>query len=894
MRKVIYKSNAIKAVILILAVIAIISVFPLRVWNTTITSTGGGTIAGESGEVNDSTDVVPRFVAQYDRIGSIDVYVTSLDAGRYMTANLYNQNMELIFYTYVDLGVDEVNGYVSIPLKVDLEVGETYTLLLVGNKATFKVAYEDIPAEPAYVGDLLYHDSTVGGFHLAARYNYSVPLSKTDSVKVMGVIAAAAIVLVLIFSFLYKKKIIKDKLITQARAFKFTLNPIVIVAALALMIMIYPMKLFDLRLVEILFYELGVVIATAITLFAINHRYSFAITDNKFIHLNVKNCLMIIAISCAIGFGIEYMNALYTIYQTLAERKELIALLCVIILTFSFKELFNVYNLIYMIIAVIYGRYYYVQHALAETEKEYELQNPALCYAIIIAILTGIILINFISIMVKRVVARLNKKAVKGINTISFAGVVTLVFFVCLMIMRNTRWWGVVLSLVFTAFYVRFNAWKEKKEFSSILVCGMMLNFISCVIYSLLFRYMQAFREARFALVFHTVTVTAEYLTAMEVMAIVLLLLKLNRVDKELSFKNKCAFIWKEWTFLGVVSAYVLFTLSRTAFLAIFVTSFIVWIIMSTWKNAFKNLLVILSAVIIVFPAMFTLQRTIPVMVARPYFYLVEDKSPMINGGVNWDNTELMCIERYVGLFGSKILGLDEQDYDYPEDKYNYDSDGNPLYLENGVPVDSARYDGTIETNSMNLANAETQMNKDDAFNVENAIVSAGEDIASFTIPRSTLSVLLAEASEVSEETAEEEESALEEASNGRFAIFRSYIKELDMTGHDEMGAELENGEIAVHAHNIYIQVAYDHGIPVGILFIFWILTILISGFIRIRKHNDQKVEALPFVLMLGFAVAGVSEWLFQFSNPITIMMMLSLAPLMFISKKAGGDNSKN
>ena len=884
MRKVIYKSNAIKAVIFILAVIAIISVFPLRVWNTTITSTGGGTIAGESDEVNDSIDVVQRFVAQYDRIGSIDVYVTSLDAGRYMTANLYNQNMELIFYTYVDLGVSEVDGYVSIPLKVDLEVGETYTLLLLGNKCTFKVAYEDIPAEPAYVGDLLYHDTTVGGLHLAARYNYSVPLSKTDSVKVMGIIAAVAVVLILIVSFLFKRNILKDKLITQARAFKFTLNPIVIIMALALMIMIYPMKLFDLRLVEILFYELGVVIATAITLFAINHRYSFAITDNKFVHLNVKNCLMIIAISCAIGYGIEYMNALYTIYQTLAERKELIALLCVIILTFSFKELFNVYNVIYLIIAAVYGRYYYVQHALAETEKEYELQNPALCYAIIIAILTGIILINFISIMVKSVIERLNKNAVRGINTVSFAGVVTLIFFVCLMIMRNTRWWGVVLALVFTAFYVRFSAWKEKKEFSSILVCAMMLNFISCVIYSLLFRYMQAFREARFALVFHTVTVTAEYLTAMEVMAIVLLLLKLGRVDKTQSFKNKCAFIWKEWTFFGVVSAYVLFTLSRTAFLAIFVTSFIVWIIMSSWKNAFKNLLVILSAVIVVFPAMFTLQRTIPVMVARPYFYLVEDKSPMINGGVNWDNTELMCIERYVALFGSKILGLDEQDYDYPEDKYNYDSDGNPLYLENGEPADSARYEA-IDNDSMVLSSAEIQVG------IGSGLADDTNDIASLTIPRSTLTVLLAD---TTEEVSEEEESALEEASNGRFDIFRSYIKELDMTGHDEMGAELESGEIAVHAHNIYIQVAYDHGIPVGILFIFWILTILISGFIRIRKHIDQKVEALPFVLMLGFAIAGVSEWLFQFSNPITIMMMLSLAPLMFISKKAGGDNSKN
>ena len=73
------------------------------------------------------------------------------------------------------------------------------------------------------------------------------------------------------------------------------------------------------------------------------------------------------------------------------------------------------------------------------------------------------------------------------------------------------------------------------------------------------------------------------------------------------------------------------------------------------------------------------------------------------------------------------------------------------------------------------------------------------------------------------EETEEEDLSVYEkteEYANGRMDIFRAYLKELNLAGHDDMGAILPDGSLAVHAHNIYLQVAYDHGLAVGAVFV--------------------------------------------------------------------------
>ena len=52
------------------------------------------------------------------------------------------------------------------------------------------------------------------------------------------------------------------------------------------------------------------------------------------------------------------------------------------------------------------------------------------------------------------------------------------------------------------------------------------------------------------------------------------------------------------------------------------------------------------------------------------------------------------------------------------------------------------------------------------------------------------------------------------------------------------------------------------------------------AGFIYDRKQTD-RISALPMAITLGFAIAGLTEWVFQFSNPMTVALMLSWAPLI-------------
>ena len=126
-----------------------------------------------------------------------------------------------------------------------------------------------------------------------------------------------------------------------------------------------------------------------------------------------------------------------------------------------------------------------------------------------------------------------------------------------------------------------------------------------------------------------------------------------------------------------------------------------------------------------------------------------------------------------------------------------------------------------------------------------------------------------------------------EDMSNGRFDIFRSYIEQLNMTGHEEMGAILQDGEIATHAHNIYLQVAYDHGIFVGIVFVFVGIATFVSACLYYHKKKDKITYALlPVAITVAVAAAGMVEWIYHLSNPCGLLLMLVITPLMFKEEK--------
>ena len=127
-----------------------------------------------------------------------------------------------------------------------------------------------------------------------------------------------------------------------------------------------------------------------------------------------------------------------------------------------------------------------------------------------------------------------------------------------------------------------------------------------------------------------------------------------------------------------------------------------------------------------------------------------------------------------------------------------------------------------------------------------------------------------------------EETESSDDYSNGRMTIFRSYLEQLNVDGHDTMGAVLPDGEIAVHAHDIYLQVAFDHGMGVGILFLLFGAATLLRAVFYYRKNKAKPYAAFPLLMTISFAVAGTVEWIFHLSNPCTLVLMMVIAPLLY------------
>ena len=375
----------------------------------------------------------------------------------------------------------------------------------------------------------------------------------------------------------------------------------------------------------------------------------------------------------------------------------------------------------------------------------------------------------------------------------------------------------------------------------------MILQFLLATGWALLHRPYTTYRTARYPHIFHTVTITATYLTVVECAAMVMLLSKLRKSRKLRDF-------WKELTLFGVVSSYMLFTMARTGFLAVGITLIFAIVIMAAGKGKEKLLNMarafgaMVLAAIVCLPVTFTVQRTIPALVSDPYMYEFEDfRDPTLRGR-KLNSVEFMRVGRFIDLFADRVLGIPEGTFDFYGEIAEYNrthgiSEGEEtgaVTLQEGVEIP-----GVLDTHEL---------------------------VASTDYTPEEL------------EMSEEDE---DDYTNGRIDIFRSYIEQLNMTGHEEMGALLKDGSIATHAHNIYLQVAYDHGIPVGILFVLVGIISFVKAWIYFGKKKDiVTYAALPAVVIAAVGAAGMVEWIFHLSHPCGLILMLVLAPLVFRGKQ--------
>lgn len=862
MRSIVDKKTAFRAVLLIIVFMAVVSIWPLRLWTTVISSSAGGNRISVEQKVNPDCVISQKFVTQYDRISSIDVYVSGLEKGHYVSAGICDVPEHELCSTFVDISDAKLPGYISIPFEYNVEVGKEYILYIKGCRSKFFVDYTDIPDNTAYVGSLYLNDEEIPGRHLDATYNYRVPMSKKASVIAIAAILAVAAALYAAIGLYFNKFKDRNTLVTVGKVIKYTANPVAALVFGTLMIMVFPLKIFDLRPVDIIFYEIGLFISAFIVFYAINHKVvklenGVSFFDNIEIEDKVRFLFIMFSMAMTIWHACEYMNAYADIHHTLAERKMVIWFAVMLLFTFSWEEILYFPNLFWLIGSVAYGIRYYLVNALPDTEKEYDLHNAILKYEVIIVVLAGIVAIN----LIKRLFVYITNKDSREVRFNAFSALAA-VLLVGLIVMRYNRWWGVALTVIFGALYLRLLVWNKREYWTKIVAGGLMMNFAISLGYCLLHRYFPGYVSGRFGFVFHTQTVTAEYMIFMDGVAAVLLAAKIIAFPKGLGTKELFKSAWKEMILFGWISTYAIFTVSRTAYLSLFVCIFAVLIIVSAkHKKQFLRMLVtMIVAVVLCFPAVFTLQRIVPAIVSRPVFLFADDADPFVRGGASWGNSNFMCVERFVNLFEDKILGMDVDEYDYPNDILNYENrDGNmvPILDYYGDPVDESD---------------EEQANC-------GMFSPAFEDyLASASMTGKERFMLLA----LTDVGYIDENNRWDVLTNGRITIAKYYIPEIGFNGHEDQPT-FPSGEIIQHAHNTYLQVAYDHGMVVGALFVLFILCGLVVSY-KFYKKNEEKepLSLLPFSIIIGFTIAGLSEWVFQLSNPMTVALMLSVAPLMY------------
>lgn len=117
---------------------------------------------------------------------------------------------------------------------------------------------------------------------------------------------------------------------------------------------------------------------------------------------------------------------------------------------------------------------------------------------------------------------------------------------------------------------------------------------------------------------------------------------------------------------------------------------------------------------------------------------------------------------------------------------------------------------------------------------------------------------------------------------NGRLEIYKTYLKQLNMEGHEEMSTIDSKGQTIMHAHNSYIQVAYDFGYVVGILFLGVCFAFFVRSCINVYRGEQKSMcFYLPLLLVVAFGVSSVFEWVYHIANPLGFMFLIMFAPIM-------------
>ncbi|MCL2253316.1 MAG: hypothetical protein FWC09_02645 [Lachnospiraceae bacterium] len=857
MQKIINKSTAIRYIIAIIGTCLIISLFPLRIWPQAITTVIPRTSNEVIGAVTQEHMALQSFIAAYDYLDSFRIFLSSGTQGDAFYFRMLAPDNRLIFEEVVRINHNNIPGYYEILADQSLIPGETYHYIIQAvNENTFIYLGAEWVSRNDYpnIGALYFEEYPMSGQNLAADYRYIVPLQKGYSLILIAVVLLLTCLSLFAVNKYYHKRPERDSLMIVEQAVKVVLNPLVAILIVIGLVSVF-FKTYGSYWLDNIFFAAAILLFGGVCLYGINHNRNGqdAIITKKIFSENWLDYAQSIAFAFAIYACCLYMNAEHSLHQSIAQNKQIIYLGIVILLMMKPKQIFSYLNLICLTVAVGLGYYYYTEQIRAGMGELSELDVTNIGLTTGVYVIGAIVIIN----VIVNFIIRLVKKEIKPISI--FFGILIALFFVLIIVFRNTRVWPITLVICSTLYYLQYGA--SRKSDIVLNICrGIILSFLWMVGASLLYRPFATFATVRFPMIFHTVTVTATYLALVSATALLILLTKMRRMQTKFGsvyLKD----IWKECILLGTALTYLTFTISNTGVYTFIIVAFCSLLVFSYGKAKVKNILktagIIFLSLMVCFPIVFFMQRNIPIFVGKPKDFLFKPYHQDIVRGRNPASFEHMRVGRFIEVFAEEFFGIPSERFDF----YGFTKQNEEAVVmidEQIISLDEVKKMGIGGTKTL----AETKQEVLDEWD------TLDEDLKEYW--HNVLNI-------TNEEPVD--------FSNGRLDIYRAYLNQLNATGHNIMGATMPDGTLEVHAHNIYLQFAFDHGIYMGILFIIVGGAAFVRGVIYYRKNRDtETIAGLPMVIIKTVATAGLAEWIFHFSNPSGFVLLLVLAPLIFDS----------
>jgi len=819
-------NKAINYIILGLAIIVVLGIWPLNLIQRSDVSKSDEMLSAESGVCNDEHMIAQVFVSRGTLLKSVDVYVCSDIAGQSIRYSMYDGTLSEIYSKTMKVDENQVTpGFVRVPMRLEVERGAAYIASVSGVECDLTVGLEDhATTSNGDVFAITYDGMEDPDHNIIIRYNYGIAFTWWQTVLLIMVIVAVAMSIIILNNKFFAP-VTEGREIKVQSLIRWIFNPIIIIVTGIMMWLVFPKMLFSDKLINIIFWDIGLILLAVWLLYEVNYKRKGdkPLITIEYFKSNIQSWLIAIAIAEMLWYCFEYMNGLYEIHHIYASRRILICFFVALICTYGKKELLNIFNSIWLVagavIAIFYAKPYIGM-------GEEELTGKLNAYIIFFG---GFVIINIILSIVKVAKREVNLPKIRLIYAIPFA-----IFLIGICALSNTRWWPGYMTAIIVFLLLRMAVWKDSQKLLEHLCNGVLINFIFMMVFSLLHRPYYGYMLHRYSLGYMTVTMTGTYLTL--VMAAAGAKLYIKSVEHE----DKREII--PWIVLfGVIANYQFFTLSRTGYSSVIVMLSISLLVIALVRvDKGRRLftfcactLVMIGSLIATFPSTSTITRLIPPLVDDPVIY---DYEPcLVTGykGTAPDYEYYMDLPRFVDVFLSKVIGV-----------------GDTITDAGDIVIPLGEH-----SNSSNLL-----ASLDDSVFIP-ILASDDEDI---------------------EELEEERD-----ATNGRLDIYRSYISQLNLWGHDEMGAILDDGEEATHAHDIFLQVMYDHGIIFGIYFtLFMIFSAIVCWVDYIKRPNDSY-DLFRDIMLIGFLVAGVVEWIFHPCNPFGLCVMLSLCTLFYKSEDA-------